>query len=416
MSQRFNFTRARLERLTCSPKPDGGHARIYAYDDDEPGLCLCVTSSGAKVFYLYRKIDGRPERIRLGSFPDISIDEARDGARVRKGKIALGINPADERRAARGAMMLGELFDHYLDSHAKHHKKTWEGDQKQFDRYFGKPAERQQPDDEPVPFPGWRVRRVDKITTDDVKTLHTRIGSQHGKYSANRMLALLSCLFNNAGLPNPTKGVKRFREQPRERFMDADELQRFWKALDDDEDKMFADFFRLCLYTLTRRANVQAMAWRDVNFGRREWTVAGETTKNGDPLVVSLTDQAMAVLQRRWTERTEGDAYVFPSHGASGHITEPKFAWKRIIARAKITNLRIHDLRHTGASWMAIGNASLSIIGKALGHKSHQSTARYAHVNRSAAATALQSATNAMAQLAPAAPVQGKGKRKVKSA
>jgi integrase len=163
---------------------------------------------------------------------------------------------------------------------------------------------------------------------------------------------------------------------------------------------MFADYFRLLLFTMQRRSNVAAMAWADVHFGRRQWTIAGEKTKNGDPLTVSLSDEAMEVLQRRWAQRDTDGLFVFPSRGASGHVEEPKGPWARVCQRAKITNLRIHDLRHTGASWMAIGGSSLPIIGKALGHKSMQSTARYSHVNKSAAAQAMQSATSAMAALA----------------
>ena len=192
------------------------------------------------------------------------------------------------------------------------------------------------------------------------------MGEKNGHYAANRMLALLSSMFNNAKIiPNPSKGIKKFREEQRERFMDADELVRFKAALDADADEQMADYFRLLLFTMARRSNVAAMAWANVNFSKREWAVAGEKTKNGDPLIVSLAVEAMDVLKRRWKNRTQDQLYVFPGHGVSGHLEEPKGAWARILDCAKITNLRIHDLRHTGASWMAIGGCSLPIIGKA---------------------------------------------------
>jgi integrase len=410
MSERISFTRRRLDDAKCPEGKDRG----WLYDTEEPGLCLLVTAAGAKSFYLYRKIDGRPERIRLGTYPDLSIDDARDAARIKKGDIAKGINPAQEKRAARGAMTLAELLTHFLDTFAKSHKKRWADDVAMFNRYFGKPESDRTPKDKPASFPAWRNRTVNTITQHDVKVLHTKVGEKHGKYAANRLLALLSAMFNNAGLANPTKGVKKFREQQRERFMDADEFPRFHKALDDEPDQDMADYFRLLLYTMQRRSNVAAMRWADVNFGKREWSLPGQTTKNGDPLTVSLTDEAMGILQRRWNGRRDGAVFVFASFGASGHLTEPKGAWKRILGRANITDFRIHDLRHTGASWMAINNTSLPIIGKALGHKSQQSTARYAHVNRSAAAQAAQTATAMMAGFA--APVvvkkQGKGKSK----
>jgi integrase len=423
MEKRFNFTHVRLVNLAFASDPQHpSRDRSWVYDAKQPGLCLCVTSAGTKVFYVLKKIDGRTERIRIDAFPSVGVDAARDAARSLLGDIAKGINPNEKRRAARGEMTLAELLNHYIDTHASAHKKDHGADDReQFERYFGKPDDQRMPEDAPAPFPGWRTKRVNTIKFDDVQNLHVKIGEKHGRYSANRMLALLSSIFNNARLANPTEGVKRFKEEQRERFMDADEMIRFRAALDADDDKTMADFFRVLLFTMQRRSNVQAMAWSDVNFGQRAWSVAGEKTKNGDPLVVSLTDEAMEILRRRWNERAEGDTYVFQSYGSTGHLMEPKAAWKRITDRAGITNLRIHDLRHTGASWMAIGGSSLLVIGKALGHRSQQATARYAHVNRTAAATAMQTATAAMMNVVAQQDQQtkrpsGTGKRKKKSA
>lgn len=389
---RFPFTMARLEKVICPL----GRGRIYFRDEKVSGLCLLVTARGAKSFYWYRKVNGQPERVHLGAFPEINVDTARDLCSKKNGKLAEGINPAEERRTQRNAMTLAELFGQYLETHAKPHKKRWAEDVAIFERYFGKAPEHQKPGDKPAPFSEWRNRRVNTINTEALRTLHVRIGADHGHYAANRVLALLSTMFNNAGMANPAKGIKKFHEQQRERFLDAEELARFRQALDDEPEKAMADFFRLCLFTMARRGNVTGMRWADVSFGKLEWTVPGEKTKNGEQLVVSLTDAAIEVLRRRWAERLQNAAFVFPGFGQTGHLVEPKSAWERILKRAKIENFRVHDLRHTGASWMAIGGASLLIIGKALGHKSTQSTARYAHVNRSAAATALQSATTAM--------------------
>ncbi len=392
---KVDFTIPRLTAMKCPT----GKGRTWMYDGKVPGLCLMVTEGGSKSFYFYKKIGGRFVRERLGGFPELHLDDARKSVTQRMGDAARGVDLAERRRAQRAALTLVELFNHYLESHAKAHKKRWGDDVKQFERYFGKAPEDRKPDDKPVPFPGWRNRSVNTIDTEAVKSLHVKIGEKHGKYAANRVLALLSSMFSNAGLPSVTKSVQKFKEEQRERFLDAEELARFCKALDDEPDTMMADYFRVLLFTMARRANVAAMRWADVNFIRREWTVPGEKTKNGDPLIVSLSDEAMAVLLPRWSDRAENAEYVFPSYGTQGHLVEPKAAWARVLERAAIENFRIHDLRHTGASWMAIGGSSLPIIGKALGHKSQQSTARYAHVNRTAAAAALQSATSAMAAM-----------------
>src|SRR5262245_16376616 len=138
--QRFNFTQAMVRALECPPlpKPDKSgstHSRMYVYDGKQPGLCLAVTSTGSKAFYVLKKINGRVERIRLAAFPDISVDDARDLAKSTIGKIAEGKNPAEERRIARGEQMFGDVFRRYIEDHAKPHKRTWKDDQAQFDRY-----------------------------------------------------------------------------------------------------------------------------------------------------------------------------------------------------------------------------------------------------------------------------------------
>jgi integrase len=397
MADRIAFTHARLEALMFTADPQyPKRDRIYRWDDKQPGLALCVTNTGAKVFYLVKKVNGRVERIRLGAFPDIGPDEARDAARVRLGQIAQGVNPADERRAQHGEQTLAELFKRYMTDYANVHKRTADDDQAQFDRHCN----------------SIKDKRLSAIRRIDVQQLHTGVGKD-APYAANRLLALLSKVFSFAGdvgfvAANPCKGIKRFREQSREGFLDAEELKRFLKALDRHNDPLIADFFRLCLFTGARRSNVQSMAWSDVNLHRRIWTIPAEASKSGDAITVYLTDPAIHTLKRRWRARINGNPHVFPSYGSSRHLTEPKAAWKQILDRAKITNLRLHDLRRTAGSWLAMGGASLPIIGKALGHKSTQSTAVYSRLNLEPIAAAMEMAATAMLGTSRPKPVTAK--------
>jgi integrase len=89
----------------------------------------------------------------------------------------------------------------------------------------------------------------------------------------------------------------------------------------------------------------------------------------------------MRVLERRYKNREEpANPWVFPSRSASGHVRDPKKAWKKICEAAKITNAKPHDLRRSRASYMAIGGASLLQIGQVLGHRSPASTQIYARL------------------------------------
>ena len=172
--QRIHFTKGALDAL--SP-PESG--RCYVYDAKAPGLCLCVTSTGAKTFYCYYKSDGKPRRYRIGAFPSISVENARDAAKKLAGKIADGRDPHMERIAGRKRPTLRDLWEHWLETHAKLHKRTWRDDERQFYKYLGE----------------FHDRRLDSIRTADVAAWHGRMGKEHGPVQANRTLALLgACL------------------------------------------------------------------------------------------------------------------------------------------------------------------------------------------------------------------------------
>jgi len=193
---------------------------------------------------------------------------------------------------------------------------------------------------------------------------------------------------------NPTKGIKKFKEKSRERFLYSDELLRFFQALSEDQNKNLADFFMLSLLTGARRDNVLTMRWKDMSFEHGIWTIP--ETKNGDLLKIPLSDEAKKILQNRRAVNFESQ-WVFPSkHSKSGHLEEPKSAWKRILKKAGIEDLRLHDLRRTLGSWQAATGANSYVIGKSLGHKTQQATAIYARLNLDPVKESIDRATTAM--------------------
>ena len=164
------------------------------------------------------------------------------------------------------------------------------------------------------------------------------------------------------------------------------------EALAAEENDTMRDYFLLSLLTGARRSNVLAMEWTDINFERAEWRI--KETKNGTPQVVTLSPEAMDVLRNRKPE--EIVKFVFPGAGSTGHLTEPKKGWKRILTHAGISDLRIHDLRRTLGSWQAKTGASLAIIGKSLNHKNQNTTAIYARLDLDPVRDSVNTATNAM--------------------
>jgi integrase len=374
--QRFNFTKKALQALG---RPKAG--ATYFYDSQTRGLAIRVNPLGKKVFVLYRKIKGRPARVTIGDFPDMTLEQARGRASEMNAAIARGENPSEEQRALKAESTLGELFSAYLEWHAKPHKKTWADDDWAFKKYLHR----------------WRLRKLSDISAEDVTLLHARIGSDSGKYAANRVVELLSSMFNRARDwgwkgSNPVARVRPFREKKRERFLQPDELPRLFAALTDEPNELFRDYILVSLLTGARRANVQAMRWDEVDFADASWRIP--ETKSGEPVTLPLANAVISILEARKADTKS--KWVFPGTGKTGHLVEPKRAWAALLTRAGIKDLRLHDLRRTLGSWEASTGASLVVIGKSLGHLDSASTQVYARLNLDPVRAAVGKATEAM--------------------
>jgi integrase len=373
----INFTKAAL----LAAKPAAKGKRDYYNDAREKGLVLAVTAAGSKTFYLYKRIEGRPERLLLGKFPDLSVENARKLAASAKGEIAMGENPQKAKRSIRDEMSFGALFYEYLEKHSKVHKRSWAYDEREVNKFLKH----------------WFARKISSIEKAEVERLHAKIGKDNGLYQANRLLERIRSIFNKASDwgwdgANPATGIKKFREKSRDRFLQPEELPRFFEALANEPNEAARDFFWVSLLAGARKSNTLAMRWDEINFHSETWRIP--QTKNDDPQVVHLSPQAMAILKERKLHSL--GPWVFPGAGASGHLADPKKAWMRILSEAGIADLRIHDLRRTLGSWQAATGANSYIIGKSLGHRSQQSTAVYARLNLDPVRDSVNKATDAM--------------------
>ena len=384
--------------ISSVPLPDQGK-RLYYRDSVVPELELMVTSAGTKVFNVNKRINDKPTRVKLGKFPDITIEQARKEARRVLTDIASGVDPNNQKRLHRDSMTLEMLFIKYLCDHAELHctNRSLEEMKKQF-RYAA----------------SLHNNKLVAISTNDIKKVQLKIASENGKVTSNRVVSLLSAIFNRAikwdlTNSNPTLQLDKFKETSRDRFLSSDELKRFFAALDDEQNKTMRDYFSVSLFTGARRNNVLAMKWVDIDLEQGIWRIASNESKNREVMKVALIERVIEILQGRLVERDDFlnrstdmkmienyESFVFPSTGVTGHIVEPKSAWKRISNRANITDLKIHDLRRTLGSYQAMSGASTYVIGKSLGHKSHAATAIYARVNLDPVRASLEKASTIM--------------------
>lgn len=379
----FAFTMKRLDDL---PSPSTG--RVWYHDSKVRGLAMRVTATGSKAFYLYRKYAGRPVQVRLGGFPEISLQQARDMADELNGQAARGISPQEALRAKqarRDEPTMGELWEHWL-AYAKDHKRprSVAEDEREWKAYLKT---------------RWSARRLSTIRKTDVQALHARLGQKHGKYQANRVLALVRAMFNKAdGMgwrgDNPAKGIERFAEESRDRFLLPAEMPRFFEALNAEPNDVIRSFVLMALLTGARRRNLEAMRWDQISLELAQWRIPD--TKGGMAVVVPLAPAAQEILANLKQTASVDNPWVFPGHKRGTHLVDPMRAWRRILADAGLSDLRIHDLRRSLGSWQALNGSSLQVIGKSLGHLRQETTAIYARLTLDPVRESVEKAAAAM--------------------
>lgn len=425
-SEKLNFTIKSLNAISAPPKGK----RVYYRDTVVKGLTLDVTSSGSKTFYLYKFIDGKPERIYLGKFPDLSVENARKAATIHRASIAQGQNPQDEKRKIRDEMTFEQLFRNYLERHSKVNKKSWIYDEREVKKFLSQ----------------WFPRKISSIKKLEVQKIHESIRDQSGLYQANRILERVRGIYNKAiewgwdGV-NPAIGIKKFKEKSRDRFVLPSEMPFLIKSLSEEPNETAKDYLWMLLLTGVRRTNTLQMRWEQIMWEQGIWRIPD--SKNGEPVIVPLVKEAIGILKRR--KETSRSPWIFPSEADdTKHLINFKRAWKRTLQKATLylwnadenfqnlfsdvdllgvdyeavnslykrvqsnalknqvelpiglMDIHIHDIRRTFGSYQAITGASLQIIGKSLGHKSPMSTQVYARLNVDPVRASIEKATEAM--------------------
>jgi integrase len=378
MENRLVFSAKALAKI--EPPARG---RVYYYDAGCSGLALCVTCHDTRTYYRCGRIDGEFKRIPVGRFDKITVENARKAVARINGEVAVGVNPVQTRKT------LGQYHRWYMDHHSKPHKRTWARDESHFKLHLKH----------------WENRRLGSIKRTEVQALHTKIANEVGRGAADNMLYLLRHMYAKANADgwtdkNPAAGVRRYGRNERERFLGADELPRFFDAVRQLKRETTRDFFLVALFTGARRQNVLSMRWDELILDRQLWLIPGAKFKNKKPQAVTLSPEAMEILLRRLAKRDAECPWVFPGQSRPGHLNDPKAAWRSIIDKSKLENLRLHDLRRTLGSWQAGTGASLAVIGKSLGHRTSSATQIYARLDIDPVRAAVNKATAAISEAA----------------
>lgn len=382
-SKHINFTERSLESL---PIPLNGQV-VYYDTGSHDGLCVIITYGGTKTYYAYMKYQGVPKRIKIGRVGQTKLHDARRQAHTLKEIADNGQDPSLQRRECLNDITFRQFYENiYKPEYSFVYKKqrSVDNDDSIFKHRLCQ----------------FHNRKLLSIKSDEIEHLHIETCKTHSPYTANRVLSLIKHIYAIAikkglmgGRSNPAGGIRKFTEQSRDRFLNGDELKRFWTALRDVKNDIFKNYVMISLFTGMRRNNILTMRWEHVDFA--SGLIYVPDSKGGQPLQIPMVNQVRELLQK--INHNKNSGWVLPSiKSKSGHLEDPKRPWQELLRHAEIENLRLHDLRRTMGSWQAISGASLPIIGKSLGHKSTSATQVYSRLTVDPIRDSMQTATDKM--------------------
>jgi integrase len=351
-------------------------AEPYRLNDDLlPGLAVRVYPGGQKTFSLrYYNSAGSRRELKIGTTDELSIDDARRIGRDALLKVREGQDPSADRRDLRSSPTLDDLRDRYMEEHAKPRKRSWKNDDALWRHHLS---------------PAFGKTKVPSLTLAQVQRFHQE---HNNPITANRALEVLRVAYRLARTwgwttTDPCSGIQKHVEEKRRHYFPQEHLEQLEVALtsfENDGDpvrRRFALMIRLLLLSGCRL--------REVMVARRTWVAldrgwivipyaAHKTggTKKEDKVVV-LSDRAVEVVRALmagsnspWLVAGEGD----------GPLSGYRRMWLHLLEQANLPHYRVHDLRHTFATYAITHGAGLETVKALLGHASIQSTERYAYL------------------------------------
>ena len=361
------------------------------FDTEVRGFAACIYRGGGRAFTLDYRHAGRQRRMTLGRWPEWSVAQARDRAKDLRRDIDLGADPLHQRATLREAPQVSDLIARYIEEHLHKLAPHNAADQRSV---LSKMVE-----------PAWGKKLVTEITSHDVEKLLTKVAAGRARphkqkpnnrarklqgpkptpVRANRVGEILRKMFTLAigwgwRADNPASGFHRRIENPRERYLSKEEISRLATALDAAEDRRGADIVRLCMLTGARLGEVRQARFEDFNLEHMIWSKPATMTKQRRIHRVPISEETVAIVRQRHLVVPRGTTWLFPGDTPGQPVQELRRFWTQIQKQAEIEDVRMHDLRHTFASLLVSGGASLEMIGKLLGHSQMQTTQRYAHL------------------------------------
>jgi len=358
--------------------------KIDYFDTTMRGFMLEVRASGGKTYYQrYTDERGRERQFKIGPADVLTSRQARRRAKQIKARAILGPDPQNERQERRSIPTLRIFIEERYIPFVQTYKRSWQTDETILRVHV---------------MPHIGLLFLDEITTQHMVDILTMMrGDDYAPGTIARVIVILRYLFNLArkwnvlsGNENPASSIPVPHDVERNRFLDKSEIERLVEALARDENQVAAKAILLLLLTGARRNEVTHARWEYVDLGAS--TLFVPLSKSGKPRYVLLNSAAIAVLTS--IPRLSGNPYVFPSPVTGRPSASLHFPWHRIRTEAGLSNVRLHDLRHTFASVLVNEGKQLYRVQRLLGHANSKATQRYAHLAPESLADAAEAMGN----------------------
>ena len=360
--------------------------KIDYFDTRVSGLLLKVLISGTKTFYLrYKNHREKWTEKKLANATVIKLTDARELAQKKLTQIAVGDDPFTAQKLLKDVPTVREFVDQSYMPHVKSYKRSWETDFSLLKNHI---------------LPPLGNMHLDEVTLRHMVDLFSHHRLTHKPGSTNRIIILCRYIFNCAikwetagATKNPTKGIDLFQENnQRERYLSEEEAQALFAELEKSEARSLKYIIAMLLLTGARKGEVLQAQWKDFDLKRRIWTI--EFNKSGKVRYIPLSDGVLQLLAG--VPKLEGCPYVFPNHNTKKPFKQIYNSWNTARKKAGLADVRIHDLRHSFASFLINSGRSLYEVQKILGHTQIKTTQRYSHLSQDSLIAAANTATKSI--------------------
>ncbi len=333
------------------------------WDSKLKGFGIRVSINGRKTWFVFYRYGGQKRRMNLGTYPAISLHDARKTALEVLRRVYMGHDPVGD---VNRSVTFRQLADKYLTEHAKVHKLSWKEDERCLNKDI---------------LPYFVEMPILQIKKQHVIECLQKIAQRDVPIQVNRNFGRLRKIFNFAVEldlleHSPCSGLKKpFKEKSRDRVLSADELKKIFDQL---PKLSCASRNLLAMLTLSaqRSKEVKLMRWEDMDLKNKVWVIPSEFAKNGRTHTVPLTDSMIEIIaeQSKWRFVSR---WVFPSRSDNTkHVQNHQKALKRLSILASV-DFRGHDLRRTAATTMGRLGVNRLVISKLLNHVESSVTSVY---------------------------------------